>query len=62
MELIIAAAAIAVNLLVLYFIVRKATRADEQIALLSQILAANNRQPKSDIVLLTEERQKRGAK
>ncbi len=56
MEMLTAAAAIAINLAILFYVVRKATRADAQIDLLKQILAAQKPQEKSEIVKLTEER------
>lgn len=60
MELVMAVAAIALNLIILFYLVRKATRADAQIDLLKQILAAQKPQEKSEIVKLTEERNLKG--
>lgn len=59
MEMVMAVAAMALNLVILFYLVRKATRADAQIDLLKQILAAQKPQEKSDIVKLTEERANR---
>ncbi|EFR7340337.1 hypothetical protein H0R35_003197 [Salmonella enterica] len=53
-------AAIVLNLIILFYLVRKATRADAQIDLLKQILAAQKPQEKSAIVKLTEERNLKG--
>ncbi|EMJ0319324.1 hypothetical protein V7I88_004596 [Salmonella enterica] len=60
MELVMAVAAVAINLIILFYLVRKATRADAQIDLLKQILAAQKPQEKSEIVKLTEERNLKG--
>lgn len=60
MELVMAVAAVALNLIILFYLVRKATRADAQIDLLKQILAAQKPQEKSEIVKLTEERNLKG--
>lgn len=61
MEMLTAAAAIALNLVILFYLVRKATRADTQIDLLKQILAAQKPQEKSEIKKLIEERKLKGA-
>jgi hypothetical protein len=59
-QFIIAILAMGLNLVVLFFVIRKATRADEQIHLLVMILATAKPEVKSEIVKLTEERAKRG--
>ncbi|EIX3644969.1 hypothetical protein MKA87_004365 [Salmonella enterica] len=59
MEMLMAAVAIVINLVILFYVVRKATRADAQIDLLKQILAAQKPIEKSAIVKLTEERNAR---
>lgn len=56
MDMLLAAIAFAINVAILFFVVRKATRADVQIDLLKQILATQKPEEKSDIVKLTEER------
>ncbi|QHJ79782.1 MAG: hypothetical protein [Caudoviricetes sp.] len=61
MDFLIPAAAFTLNLIILFFVVRKATRADAQIDLLKQILASQKPEVKSDIVKLTEERKLKGA-
>lgn len=61
MDFLIPAAAFTLNLIILFFVVRKATRADAQIDLLKQILAAQKPEEKSEIVKLTEERKIKGA-
>lgn len=60
MEMVMAVAAMALNMVILFYLVRKATRADAQIDLLKQILAAQKPQEKSVIVKLTEERNLKG--
>lgn len=60
MEMLMIVAAIVLNLIILFYLVRKATRADAQIDLLKQILAAQKPQEKSAIVKLTEERNLKG--
>ena len=60
MEMLTAVVAIVLNLIILFYLVRKATRADAQIDLLKQILAAQKPQEKSEIVKLTEERNLKG--
>lgn len=60
MQFIIAILAMGLNLVVLFFVVRYATRASEQVELLRQILANAKPEVKSEIVKLTEERAKRG--
>ncbi len=59
MNMLTAVAAIVINLIILFYLVRKATRADAQIDLLKQILEAQKPQEKSEIVKLTEERANR---
>lgn len=59
-QFIIAILAMGLNLAVLFFVVRYATRASEQVELLRQILANAKPEVKSEIVKLTEERAKRG--
>lgn len=61
MDMLLAAIAFGINVTVLFFVVRKATRADVQIDLLKQILATQKPEEKSEIVKLTEERKVRGA-
>lgn len=61
MDFLIPAAAFTLNLIILFFVVRKATRADAQIDLLKQILATQKPEEKSEIVKLTEERKLKGA-
>lgn len=61
MDMLLAAIAFVINVAILFFVVRKATRADAQIDLLKQILAAQKPEEKSDIVKLTEERKLKGA-
>lgn len=56
MQFIIAILAMALNLAVLFFVVRYATRSSEQVELLRQILANAKPEVKSEIVKLTEER------
>lgn len=46
MEMLTAVVAIVLNLIILFYLVRKATRADAQIDLLKQILAAQKPQEK----------------
>lgn len=60
MNILIPVTAIIINLVILFYVVRKATRADEQVNLLRQILATQKSETKSEIVKLTEERAKRG--
>lgn len=62
MDMLLTAVAFAINVAILFFVVRKATRADVQIDLLRQILAAQKPEEKSEIVKLTEERSERYAK
>lgn len=61
MDMLLAAIAFVINAAILFFVVRKATRADVQIDLLKQILATQKPEEKSDIVKLTEERKLKGA-
>ena len=56
MQFIIAILAMVLNLAVLFFVVRYATRSSEQVELLRQILANAKPEVKSEIVKLTEER------
>lgn len=56
MQFIIAILAMGLNLVVLFFVVRYATRSSEQVELLRQILANAKPEVKSEIVKLTEER------
>lgn len=58
-QFIIAILAMGLNLAVLFFVVRYATRSSEQVELLRQILANAKPEVKSEIVKLTEERAKR---
>lgn len=58
-QFIIAILAMAFNLAILFYVVRRATRANEQVELLRQILANAKPEVKSEIVKLTEERAKR---
>ncbi|EJN6148930.1 hypothetical protein NQI61_004033 [Salmonella enterica] len=60
MEMVMVVVAMALNMVILFYLVRKATRADAQIDLLKQILAAQKPQEKSEIVKLTEERNLKG--
>ena len=60
MAILLAAIAFVINVAILFFVVRKATRADVQIDLLRQILATQKPEEKSEIVKLTEERKARG--
>lgn len=55
-QFIIAILAMGLNLAVLFFVVRYATRSSEQVELLRQILANAKPEVKSEIVKLTEER------
>lgn len=55
-QFIIAILAMGLNLVVLFFVVRYATRSSEQVELLRQILATAKPEVKSEIVKLTEER------
>ena len=61
MDMLLTAVAFVINVAILFFVVRKATRADVQIDLLKQILATQKPEEKSDIVRLTEERKLKGA-
>ena len=61
MDILLAAIAFVINVAILFFVVRKATRADVQIDLLRQILATQKPEEKSEIVRLTEERKLKGA-
>ena len=61
MDMLLAAIAFVINAAILFFVVRKATRADVQIDLLKQILATQKPEEKSEIVRLTEERKLKGA-
>lgn len=61
MDMLLAAIAFVINVAILFFVVRKATRADVQIDLLKQILATQKPEEKSEIVKLTEERKLKGA-
>lgn len=61
MDMLLAAIAFVINVAILFFVVRKATRADVQIDLLKRILATQKPEEKSDIVKLTEERRGRRA-
>lgn len=56
MGILLTAIAFVINVAILFFVVRKATRADVQIDLLKQILATQKPEEKSEIVKLTEER------
>lgn len=58
--MLLTAVAFVINVAILFFVVRKATRADVQIDLLKQILATQKPEEKSEIVKLTEERKARG--
>lgn len=60
MDMLLAAIAFVINVAILFFVVRKATRADVQIDLLKQIIATQKPEEKSEIVKLTEERKARG--
>lgn len=62
MDMLLTAVAFAINVAILFFVVRKATRADVQIDLLRRILATQKPEEKSEIVKLTEERSERYAK
>lgn len=55
-QFIIAILAMGLNLVVLFFVVRYATRSSEQVELLHQILATAKPEVKSEIVKLAEER------
>lgn len=59
-QFIIAILAMGLNLAVLFFVVRYATRSSEQVELLRQILANAKPEVKSEIVKLTEERGRNG--
>lgn len=61
MDILLAVIAFVINVAILFFVVRKATRADVQIDLLKQILATQKTEEKSEIVKLTEERKLKGA-
>ena len=61
MDMLLTAIAFVINVAILFFVVRKATRADVQIDLLKQILASQKPEEKSDVVKLTEERKLKGA-
>lgn len=61
MDMLLAAIAFVINVAILFFVVRKATRADVQVDLLKQILATQKPEDKSEIVKLTEERKLKGA-
>lgn len=61
MDMLLTAIAFVINVAILFFVVRKATRADVQIDLLKQILATQKPEEKSEIVKLTEERKLKGA-
>ena len=61
MDMLLAVIAFVINVAILFFVVRKATRADAQIDLLKQILATQKPEEKSEIVKLTEERKLKGA-
>lgn len=56
MGILLTAIAFVINVAILFFVVRKATRADAQIDLLKQILATQKPEEKSEVVKLTEER------
>lgn len=60
MDMLLTAIAFVINVAILFFVVRKATRADVQIDLLKQILATQKPEEKSEIVKLTEERKLKG--
>ena len=62
MGILLAAIAFVINVAILFFVVRKATRADVQIDLLRQILATQKPEEKSEIVRLTEERKLKGGR
>lgn len=62
MDILLAAIAFVINVAILFFVVRKATRADVQIDLLRQILATQKPEEKSEIVRLTEERKLKGGR
>ena len=62
MDILLAAIAFVINVAILFFVVRKATRADVQIDLLRQILATQEPEEKSEIVRLTEERKLKGGR
>lgn len=62
MDFLIPVAAFAINMIILYLVVRKATRSDAQIDLLKKILEAQKpKEEKSAIAQLTEERKLKGA-
>ena len=61
MSMLLTAIAFVINIAILFFVVRKATRADVQIDLLKQILATQKPEEKSEIIKLTEERKLKGA-
>ena len=61
MDMLLTAIAFVINVAILFFVVRKATRADVQVDLLKQILATQKPEDKSEIVKLTEERKLKGA-
>ena len=60
MTILLSILAMAVNLLIIFYVIKKATKADEQVELLKKILAASSEQEaKSPIKMLSEERASR---
>lgn len=65
MSIILAVSAMLINVVALFFIVRKAVRADEQVELLKQLIAAQQLPKsvqKSPVAQLAEERAARGVR
>lgn len=61
MTILLSILAMAVNLLIIFYVIKKATKADEQVELLKKILAASSKpEEKSPIKMLSEERASRG--
>jgi hypothetical protein len=58
-ELIVLIICIIINAAILFFVVRKATRSDEQIELLKSVLASLRPEEESAIAKLTQERAQR---
>lgn len=61
MTILLPILAMAINLLIIFYVIKKATKADEQVELLKKILAASSEpEAKSAIKMLSEERANRG--
>jgi len=61
MTILLSILAMAINLLIIFYVIKKATKADEQVEILNKILASlSEPEVKSPIKMLSEERASRG--